>query len=118
MKSITLPGILLSLALTSNAFAFGAIAVDDYVDAKDPAYGFSINQPSRERAEQVALQYCRRYGTNCKTVVWFETCGAYASSNRYYGYGYGVSKAVATSNALKMCGRNSCKIVSAECENR
>ena len=49
-------------------------------------------------------------------VGWFKTCGAYASSAKYFGYGFGATKAVATSKAMEMCAQNSCKLVTAECE--
>ncbi len=101
-----------------SAFAYGAIAVDDDVSMREPAYGFSINQPSRQEAERVALNYCRKYGENCRSVVWFETCGAYAASAKHYGYGWGANKAKATNDALTMCGSNSCKVIVAECQGR
>jgi hypothetical protein len=64
------------------------------------------------------VKYCKDYGgTNCKAMVWFESCGAVAVTKKYYGYGYGKTKAVATQKALEMCGRNNCKIVAAECED-
>ncbi len=98
------------------AYAFGAIAVDDKRGDRDPAYGFVTGENTREAAERKAMKFCREHGDHCKVAVWFETCGAYATSNRYYGYGYGSTKATATRNALKMCGRDSCAIVVAECE--
>lgn len=105
------------LLLASEAMAIGAIAVDKADPSKEPAYGFSINQPSRQKAEKVAVQFCREYGgEDCRAIVWFQTCGAYANSTKYYGYGFGATKAKATSDALAMCGRNSCEVVVAECE--
>lgn len=106
----------LNLLASGSAFAFGAIAVDDQVGDTDPAYGFATGENDKEAAKKKALKYCKEHGDNCKVVVWFETCGAYASSRKYYGYGYGSTKAKATSEALKMCGRSSCEIVVAECE--
>lgn len=106
----------LNLGVASSAFGIGAIAVDDAVNLATPAYGFAIGAPSRAVAEERALQYCRQYGTNCRAVVWFQTCGAYAASQRFYGYGWGATKAHATAQALKMCGQNSCEVVVAKCE--
>lgn len=101
--------------LPALAHAFGAIAVDDRVGI-EPAYGFSTGEPSRQAAERNALRYCKQYGSNCRVVVWFETCGAYAASKKVYGYGYGATKAKATAQALSMCGNNQCEIVVAKCE--
>lgn len=106
----------LNLLVPATAFAFGAIAVDDQMGDTDPAYGFATGEDDKASAQKKALKYCKENGDNCKVVVWFETCGAYASSKKYYGYGYGATKAVATKKALEMCGRNSCQVVVAECE--
>ncbi|WP_338846032.1 DUF4189 domain-containing protein [Massilia sp. W12] len=118
MKSLRTNCMVLLLACLSPlpALAVGAIAVDDDQSLSEPAYGFSVRQPNRQTAERVALNYCRQNGDNCRAVVWFETCGAYAASARHYGYGWGATKSKATSDALKMCGSNSCKVVVAECE--
>lgn len=105
------------LFLASNAMAVGAIAVDKADSSKEPAYGFSINQPDQRTAERVAVQYCRQYGgSNCQAIVWFQTCGAYANSKRYYGYGYGATKDKAVRDALNMCQSDHCKIVVAQCQ--
>lgn len=106
----------LGCAIPCIAFAFGAIAVDDQRGDRDPAYGFAIGQDSRAAAERKALNFCREHGKHCKVAVWFETCGAYATSKNYYGYGYGKTRAKATAEALKGCGRKDCAIVVAKCE--
>lgn len=116
MKKITALLFALGLLAPVSAFAIGAIAVDDQAGDSDPAYGFATGEDSKEAARKQALKYCKEHGDNCKVVVWFETCGAYASSKKYYGYGYGATKAVATKKALEMCGQNSCQVVVAECE--
>lgn len=106
----------LNLLVPASAFAFGAIAVDDQMGDTDPAYGFATGEDDKASAQKKALKYCKEHGDNCKVVVWFETCGAYASSKKYYGYGFGATKAVATKKALEMCGRNTCQVVVSECE--
>ena len=49
-------------------------------------------------------------------MVWFESCGAYAASKKYYGVGWGASEAKAREMALSRCGNDHCKVVIAECE--
>ncbi|MBF0294594.1 MAG: DUF4189 domain-containing protein [Magnetococcales bacterium] len=106
------------LLLPTDAFAYGAIALDDQPGDEDPAYGFSINEDSKASAKASALRYCREYGgTNCRIIVWFETCGAVAISRKYRGYGYGRHKQKAIDDALDMCGSKRCEIVAAECES-
>ena len=117
MKKISTALFCLALFAHSNAFAFGAIAVDDSVGEKDPAYGISVGEDSEASAKKAALKFCKENGEDCKVVGWFKTCGAYASSTKYFGYGFGATKAVATGKAMEMCGQNSCKLVTAECED-
>ncbi len=108
----------LSLAFSSNAFAIGAIAVDDSAGDTEPGYGISVGEETEAAAKKAALKLCKSAGNdNCKVVGWFKTCGAYASSKKYYGYGFGATKATATKAALEMCGQNSCTIVTTECED-
>jgi hypothetical protein len=106
----------LAFVFSNSAFSIGAIAVDDEVGETDPAYGFSVGEETEEAAKKSALKFCREYGKNCKVVGWFKTCGAYASSKKYYGYGFGKTKAIATKAAMDMCGQSSCSIIVAECE--
>ena len=116
MKRLATLFLALSFLIPGSVFAFGAIAVDDQRGDRDPAYGFVTGEHSREAAERKAMKYCKERGKHCKVAVWFETCGAYATSKSHYGYGYGSTKAKATSEAIKGCGRGDCKIVVARCE--
>lgn len=102
--------------LAGNAHAYGAIAIDQSSKGMLPAYGFSTGASSRQAAERIATAYCSEHGRDCKPVVWFETCGAYANSRTHYGYGYGATKADATAKALKMCASNKCEVVVAKCQ--
>lgn len=109
--------LLTSCALVGEAFAFGAIAVDDQRGDRSPGYGFATGKRTEEAAKRAAMQQCRESGNHhCRIAVWFKRCGAYASSNRFYGYGYGDNKRVAMKNALEGCGRSACRVVVAECE--
>lgn len=105
------------LLFSSQAFAFGAIAVDTSIQTKEPAYGYSIGEATREAAERSAYNYCSQHSSKCKVIIWFKTCGAYATSRKVYGYGYGDTKAQATYDALKMCGNDHCEVRVAKCEN-
>jgi hypothetical protein len=106
-----------AICFSSSAFSIGAIAVDDEVGETEPGYGFSTGHSSRERAERAALRQCREAGNRrCEVKVWFESCGAYAASRRYFGVGWGANLQTATNMALQKCGRPQCKVKVSKCE--
>ena len=109
--------LLTSLILPLGAFAAGAIAVDDEEGDRDPGYGVVVGASSRDEASRDAMAECRKQGNKgCKVAVRFDTCGAYASSRKNFGIGYGRSEDVARTMAMNECGTKACKIVVAECE--
>lgn len=101
----------------SNSFATGAIAVDDAVGEKEPGYGLVVGFPDKASAKAAALLKCKAMGNeDCKVEVWFENCGAYASSKNHSGIGYGSTLQKAETKALQECGSENCKIQVSECE--
>jgi hypothetical protein len=107
----------LVLAQSGSAFATGAIAVDDQVGSKpsDAGYGIGFGD-SKDSAMKAALAKCQSMGnSSCKVMVWFDRCGAYASSNEKYGIGWGGSEDDAKSNALDQCGNDQCRVVASDC---
>jgi hypothetical protein len=102
------------------ARATGAIAVDDEVgrSANDVGYGYVIDRDSREEAENGAMRECRHHGNDsCRVAVWFDQCGAYASSREHSGTGYGNSDRVARARAMDECGSDRCRIVVSACDS-
>ena len=137
-KNITLLGIIV-LLMPSLAFAFGAIAVDnvkpsevDYqivtgegtkaavktveVDKySESGYQIVTGQDTEALAKTAVINVCKKAGNkNCKIVVLFTKCGAYASSQTASGSGTGKIKQEAITNALAGC--ENCKVVAAACE--
>lgn len=111
--------LLASLALTLPvlSFATGAIAVDEQQGDEEPGYGISVGKDGKDAAQRAALEECRKAGNkSCKNMVWFEGCGAYASSLRYYGVGYGKTLKAAEKMALDACGKASCEVKVSECD--
>ncbi len=100
-----------------SAFAIGAIAIDDAVGEEEPGFGYSSGYADQASAERRALQECRKHGNqNCKVMVWYATCGAYAASRKYYGIGWGATRKIAENMALNNCARGSCEIKVSQCE--
>jgi hypothetical protein len=105
------------LVLSLNVFATGAIAVDDEVGDEEPGYGLVVGHDDKASASKAALAECKKAGNKaCKVVVWFEKCGAYAASKKYYGVGWGASEAAASKMAMDKCGNKACEVKLAECE--
>lgn len=103
--------------VTLSAHAVGAIAVDDEQGETEPGYGLVTGYDTADQAKTAAVKECREAGnTNCKAVMWFKTCGAYAASRTYYGIGYGDSLQLAEAKAISECGNSSCKVVVSDCE--
>jgi hypothetical protein len=99
-----------------NAYAAGAIAVDDAI-GDTPGYGVATGEDTQGEAAKAALKKCKKVGnTDCRVVVKFEICGAYAASKKYFGVGTGSTKAEARANALEECGNSACKVIVADCE--
>jgi hypothetical protein len=121
MKMSHLRALMLAAAMAAapvgSAFATGAIAVDDQPGQKpsDAGYGIGFGD-SKESAQKAALAKCNTAGnTSCKVVVWFEKCGAYASSNAKYGIGWAATEDDAKSKALDQCGNGQCRLVASDC---
>ena len=104
--------------LPSTVQAIGAIAIDDHVGETDPGYGFSVGYSTKEAAIKRAIEECRKAGNdNCKMKVWFEGCGAYAASRKYFGVGWGRTQAIAESKALQQCSHHRCEIKVSQCDD-
>ncbi|HZP78169.1 MAG TPA: DUF4189 domain-containing protein [Pseudolabrys sp.] len=110
---------ILLVGLTGTALAWGAIAVDDEEGRHhdDVGYGASSGHNSEAAAKAGALRECRRHGNeDCRVIVTFRHCGAYAVAGRHYGYGEATTLASARRDALEHCGGGACKIVVSHCE--
>jgi hypothetical protein len=121
MKKASTAVLVLSLLAftTGSSLAAGAIAVDDSVgeSASETGYGFATGEDTREDAAREALKQCRAHGNrDCKVVVRFDKCGAYANNRRVYGVGWGRTLAEASNMALDKCGAGNCRIVVADCD--
>ena len=100
-----------ALAVPFTAAAAGAIAVDDEVGETEPGYGFVTGYDTRDEAARAAIKECRKSGNkNCQVVARFDKCGAYASSKKYAGAGWGTTKRAAEKMALEKCGNQRCEV--------
>lgn len=115
--------VLLALAVVAAApgaaRAWGAIAVEDErgMAADDVGYGVSVDHDNEDAARAAAMRECRRSdNVDCRVVLTFRACGAYASSRRHSGVGEGSTKERARRAAIDACGHDRCDIVVAECD--
>ena len=71
---------------------------------KEGAYGFSDKWPTREKAEQVALEACNENGPGCEVTVWFsKSCGAVVGSGTLVTWGEDPVEGVARKKAMASC---------------
>jgi hypothetical protein len=102
--------ITLGLFASGSAFAVGAIAVDDSVGEKDPAWGVSTGEDTEAAAKKAALKLCKENGDNCgRAGSDLQLC---ASSN-VLRLRYGAK----LPPRRWKCGNKNCKVVVAECED-
>lgn len=117
MKNWKLVLAAIAFAIPFQASAAGAIAVDDQVGDAEPGYGFVTGEEDREAAGKAALKECRKSGNkNCQVVARFDKCGAYASSKKHSGAGWGNTVKAAEKMALEKCGSENCKVHVSDCE--
>jgi hypothetical protein len=110
---------LLAVASGGSALAIGAIAVDDYYD-EDPSeagYGIATEYRSAREASAAALDACTsEQNSDCKVVLTFKKCGAYAASQGGYGVGSASTRQAAEKRALRQCGDANCIVVVSDCD--
>ena len=104
----------LSLATAAVAEEWGAIAVDLGKFERDPYHGIGGGDSEKEAVAN-SMKFCRESGgPNCKLVVTYNACGAYAASRSDGAWGKGQTKKEAESRALANCS-GGCKLVVADC---
>jgi hypothetical protein len=106
------------LSFPAAAFAAGAIAVDDVegMEHHETGFGTAINEANGNEAASAAMRECRSTGNeNCRVVLRFNKCGAYAVSSGHFGVGTGRTQRAAERDALDGCGAG-CRIAVSECE--
>jgi len=108
--------LLLSVCLMSQDGVFAAeVNVADKAAVKKVAYDPAA-EAGMQPGKSAASNSCS--GIDCVTLQSTNSCGAYVSSRTRHGYGFGQSKAEATSKAREMCGPgNNCQVVVAACED-
>lgn len=96
---------------------YGAIAYSPGTGA----HGWSIDYGSREAAESVAMQNCRKHAGDCTVPIWFRNaCGALAVGSNGYGSGWGTDRRIAERYAIQTCRKftGNCKIRRWACTTR
>jgi hypothetical protein len=79
---------------------WGAIAYSE-----GGAWAWRVNYPSREAARRAVMQACQ--GRCTHVLTFHNTCGAYASGPRGYGWGSHTNSGVARAEAMRQCNMRS-----------
>jgi hypothetical protein len=98
---------------------YDSIAVSDARGVAGGDAGYGVGQgDSQADSNEGAMHECKtHHNPNCKLVLTYDMCGAYASSANHAGTGMGRTAVEASKNALDACGHDSCKVVVADCVN-
>jgi hypothetical protein len=98
---------------------YDSIAISDARGVAGGDAGYGVGQgDSQADANEGAMHECRTHGNaNCKLVLTYGMCGAYASSMNHAGTGMGRTAVEASKNALDACAHDNCKVVVADCVN-
>lgn len=117
---------LLAIASSATFAAWGAIVVVDWqgLEADDVGYAQHYDAPTEAEASSQAMSACRNMqvaegnkASECRLVVTFQKCGAYAISKNNFGVGSASLLSIAEKQALQQCGNKSCKIVISGCNS-
>jgi hypothetical protein len=112
MKNVV-SALAICLTLSAQAFAAGAIVVNEEEGPADAGYSFVI-APSADLAARYAAAECGIDGyQSCIVALRFEQCGALAASRKNYRAGAGATIAQASERAMKDCP--GCRVVKATC---
>ena len=117
MKTYAALFLSLGLLVQGSGFAAETNASDNGTARKVLTSSLSREDSAGPAGNQPGMSSCKGNGDNCKALNEVKSCGAYVSSGKHHGYGFGGSKVAATSRALDMCGANNCQVVVAECED-
>jgi hypothetical protein len=110
---------LVLVASTQTLFAWGAIAVDDEpgLDPDGIGYGIISGYAIKSEAINDAIDACKNEGNeDCRIVLVFKKCGAYAASMDNYGVGGAQTLREAEQRALASCGDRECRLIVSDCD--
>ncbi len=117
-RAAGLAALLLALPLGATAALaddWGAISIDLEKVDRSPYYGIGGGSDEDE-AKGNAQKFCKEAGgKECKVVVSYQQCGAYAASKVGGGWGKAATKKTAETQALAGCDHDTCKVVVTDC---
>jgi hypothetical protein len=108
-------GGLLFASVSASADSWGAISIDLKTAETEPYFGVG-GGGSEDEATANAQKFCAEAGgAECKTVVTYQQCGAYAASKTGGGWGKSTTQKTAEDQAMAGCNDDGCKIVTSDC---
>jgi serine/threonine-protein kinase len=117
-RTVLVRGLVLMLALvpvTANAEElFGAFAYS----VKEKKHGWAVNFPTKEAAEQAALEHCQKNAETCQNILWFRNaCGALVTGPEGFAAEWAEDQTNAVNKALKACATRSasCAVTATYC---
>jgi hypothetical protein len=108
-------GCLLLASAPAIADSWGALSIDLKTAETEPYFGVGGGS-SEDEATANAQKFCAEAGgAECKTVVTYQQCSAYAASNKGGGWSKSTTQKTAEDQAMAGCNDDGCKIVTSDC---
>lgn len=108
-------GSIAAIAMSTQAFGAGAIAVNDEEGAAEHQFAMVTYAPSDAAAGSDALGECRAQGNkSCVVMARFSQCGALAVSAKFFRTGTGTTAQEASRKALESCP--GCRLAQVACD--
>lgn len=108
-------GAVIGAASVASAGGWGAIAVDYRGDPSSTVYGIGRGGDVGEAGRAATSLCVKAGGNNCRVVVSYTQCGAFAAGTSNVGWGMAMDKGTAEANARAGCGSSSCRVVVSDC---
>ena len=107
----------LGMLMHGGAFAASPKEADESATRQTVAYDLGTQSDSKIAAVSPVAKDCNGSGEGCKTAEPVWGCGAFASHQKDFGFGFAATANAAASKALESCGQNDCKVVSSGCQD-
>lgn len=115
MKILT--ALFLAAGLLAHGGVFAAAPNGAGEETAKKTLAYDAEGGTKTRAQGTMIKPCSGAGDDCKPAEPVWGCGAFASHQKEFGFGFAATPGAAAGKALAACGQNECKVVSSGCQD-